>query len=201
MYARVNTVFGAKDKIDAGLARLEESDRPVVESIRGNRGLLTLADRDGGVIVAVSYWDEPLHSSDAALTEARNAVAAAAEGDLVVERFQRAGHRYSSVPASGAVVVMARVQLDPATAGDAQAAVNDELLSSIATVEGFSSAEILVDDSSAAGIVVTAWRDSAAAERADRALEPLREDAEARFGVKFTRAETYSLVRTSVQPG
>jgi hypothetical protein len=199
MYARVNIVFGERGKIDAGIDRLEGSDRPVVESTSGNRGLVTLVDRDAGVIVATSYWDEALYSSEAALTEAREAVAAAAGGDLVVERFELAGHRLSSVPMPGAAVVMARVQLDPGAVADGLTAVRDEMLPPIAAVDGFCSAEILIDHDSGAGIVVTAWANATAADQADRVLEPLREDAEHRCGVKFTRAETYALVRTTAR--
>jgi hypothetical protein len=199
MYARVNIVFGDRDKIDAGIERLERSDRPVVESTRGNRGLATMVDRDGGVIVATSYWDEPLYSSEAALTEAREAVAAAAGGDLVVERFELADHQQSSVPMPGAVVMMARVQLDPAVTAAGPAAIRDELLPSIAAVDGFCSVEILIDRDSGAGIVVTTWENAATAERADRVLEPLRENAEQRFGAKLSRVETYSLLRTSAR--
>ena len=70
MFARVNIIFGRRDKVDDGLAHLEESDRGAVESAAGNLGLTTFVDREAGVIVAVSYWDEPAHSSQAVLTRA-----------------------------------------------------------------------------------------------------------------------------------
>src|SRR5690242_2620141 len=132
MYVRVNTVFGDKDKIDSGIDHLERLDRLLVESTAGNQGLATLVDRDGGVIVAMSYWDEPLHSSDASLTQAREAVAEAAGGDLVVERFELVDHLPSSVSPPGAGVVMARVQLDQAAAVDGPPAIRDSILPSIA---------------------------------------------------------------------
>jgi len=53
MYARVNTIFGTEGKVSAGVAHLEESDRKVVESADGNRGLTTLVDRKTAVIVAI----------------------------------------------------------------------------------------------------------------------------------------------------
>ena len=54
MYARVNIIFGTKGKVGAGLTHLEKSDRGVVESAAGNRGLTTLVDRKAGVVVAMS---------------------------------------------------------------------------------------------------------------------------------------------------
>ncbi len=201
MYARVNIIFGAKDRIDAGIARIEGSDRPVVEATSGNQGLATMVDRAAGVIVAMSFWDEPLHSSEASLTRAREAAAAAAGGDLVVERFELAGRTQPSPPRPGAVVRMARVQLDPATMADGLAFFTREVLPTVETVAGFCSAEVLVDRESGTGIIVTAWTDADGADHGERAWEPLRDTATERVGAKFPRTETYTLVRTSALQG
>ena len=88
MYARVNIIFGTTAKVGAGVAHIEKSDRDVVEAVAGNRGLTTLVDRKTGVIVAMSYWDDLRHSSEAALTKAREGAAKAAEGALVTESFE-----------------------------------------------------------------------------------------------------------------
>ena len=80
MYARVNIIFGTEAKVGAGVAHIEKSDRDVVEAAAGNRGLTTLVDRKTGVIVAMSYWDDLRHSSEAALTKAREGAAKPAGG-------------------------------------------------------------------------------------------------------------------------
>lgn len=197
MYARVNMIFGAKDRIDAGIARIEDSDRPVVEATRGNQGLATMVDREAGVIVAMSFWDEPLHSSEASLTQEREAAAAAAGGDLVVERFELVGRTQPSPAAPGAVVRMARMQLDPATVADALAYFTRDVLPTVKTAAGLCSAEVLIDRESGTGVIVTAWTDVDSADRGERAWEPLRDTAAERVGAKFPRTETYTLVRTS----
>src|SRR6185369_15910480 len=78
MYARVNIIFGSEDRVGPGVAHIEKSDRDVVEAAAGNRGLTTLVNRKTGVIVAMSYWDDLRHSSEAALTKAREGAAEAA---------------------------------------------------------------------------------------------------------------------------
>ena len=82
MYARVNIIFGTEDKVGPGVAHIEKSDRYVVEAAAGNRGLTTLVDRKTGVIVAISYWDDLGHSSEAALTKAREGAAEGGRGSV-----------------------------------------------------------------------------------------------------------------------
>jgi hypothetical protein len=199
MYARVNIIFGEQDKVDAAIAHIEGSDRLLVEATSGNRGLATLVDRNGGVIVAMSYWDEPLHSSEAALTRAREGAAEAAGGDLVVEGFELADWERASVPVPGAAVRMTRVQLDPATVAEGLGLVHDDVLAQVSGAAGFCSAEVLIDRDSGAGMVVTTWADEDSARGADRLVERLREHAGERIGARFPRTEAYSLVRSSAQ--
>jgi hypothetical protein len=199
MHARMNTIFGTRDKVDAGIAHLDGPDRRAVEATRANRGLTTLVDRAGGVIVALSYWEEPAHSSDAALTRAREGAAAAAGGDLVVESYEVAIAERASVLAPGAVVRMARVQIEQSRIEDGLAFLRAEALAQLRDGAGFRSAEFLLDRSSGNGVIVSAWAAEADAARADAVLDGLRDDAVERVGVTFPRTETYAMVRTSAQ--
>lgn len=196
-YARVNIIFGERDKVDAGIAHMEGADRPAVEATSENRGLTTLVDRPAGVIVAMSYWDEPCHSSEPVLTWACAGAVAAAGGDLVAESYEVAIGERVSVPARGAAVRMARLQIEPARVADGVAFIRDELLPRLRIGAGFHSAEVLIDRSFGNGVVVTAWEDESSAARADTILDQLRDDALERVGVKFPRTETYVLVRAS----
>jgi hypothetical protein len=195
MYARVNIIFGDRSKVDAGIAHLEDTDRDVVEATRGNRGLTTLADRPAGVVVAISYWDEPLHSSEAALTRARQDAAAAAGGDLVVERYEVAISERRSAPARGAAVRMARVQIGPSRIEDGIAFIRTEILPSMRTVDGFCSAELLIDPSAGNGVFISAWDNDLGAVRSDNILDARRDEAVERVAVKFPRTEFYAVVR------
>jgi heme-degrading monooxygenase HmoA len=200
MYARVNIIFGEQDKVDDAIAHIEGADRSLVEGTSGNRGLATLVDRTAGVVVAMSYWDEPLHSSEASLTRAREGAAAAAGGDLVVEGFELAEWERASVPGPGAAVRVTRVQLDPTTVAEALGLLHDDVLAQVSGAAGFCSAEVLIDRGSGAGMVVTTWADEDSARGADRLVERLRTHAgDRRIGARFPRTEAYSLVRTSAR--
>ncbi len=197
MYARVNIIFGDKDKVDAGLAHIEGTDRAAVESTGGNRGLTTLVDRQAGVIVAMSYWDGSDRSSDALLTRARADAVAAAGGDLIAESYEVVIGELLSVPAPGAAVRMARVRIEPAMIADGLAFIRREVLSQLQIGAGHHSAEVLIDRSSGNGVLVTAWEDEDSATRADTVLEQLSDEALEQVGTRFPRTETYALVRTS----
>lgn len=197
MYARVNTIFGSKGKVSAGVARIEESDRSAVESANGNRGLTTLVDRKAGVIVAMSYWDDPQRSSEAVLTQARESAAVAAGGELVAESFEVAVAEQPAVPAPGAVVQMTRLQLEPAKVDAGLAFVHDELLQRLSTGSGLCGAELLIDREVGNGLLVTTWTDQDAADCVKALLEELPADAAARAGATFPRSESYVLVRSA----
>ncbi len=199
MYARVNIIFGRQDKIDAGIAHVENTDRALVEATRGNRGLTTLTDRPAGVIVALSYWDEPAHSSDAALTQAREGAVTAAGGDLVVESYEVAIGERHSIPAPGAVARMARVQIESARVEDGLEFIREEIFPRLQAGAELHSAEVLIDRGFGNGVLLTVWADEQGAALADTALEQLRDEALERVGVKFPGTESYVVVRASTQ--
>jgi hypothetical protein len=194
MYARVNIIFGTEDKVGPGVAHIEKSDRYVVEAAPGNRGLTTLVDRKTGVIVAISYWDDPGQSSEARLTKAREDAAEAAGGALITENFEVAVAERLAVPDPGATVQMTRMQIDPSRVDAGLAFVRDELLQRLSACSGLCSAELLVDRVIGNGLLVTTWTDQEAAVRAQALLDGLREDAEAAAGATFPRSESYMLI-------
>ncbi|MHA6797326.1 hypothetical protein ACVGVM_27990 (plasmid) [Pseudonocardia bannensis] len=201
MYVRINTIYGEKGRTDAAIDYIEGSDRAVVEAAAGNSGLATFVDRDAGLIVAASYWDEPLHSSEAALTKVREGAAAVAGGDLATETYEVAAAVQPAATHPGAPVRVARVQIELARIADAIGFVNDEVLPGLTSHSGLCSAQLLIDRSSGAGLVVTAWRDDAAAEAARAVLDQLRDRAADQAGAKFLRVETYTMIRTSARLG
>lgn len=199
MFARVNIIFGKPDKVENGIAQLEQFDRLAVESAPGNRGLTTLADRDAGVIVALSYWDEPAHSSEAALTRAREGAVAATDGDLVVETYEVAAQKSVSPLTPDAVVRLTRVQIELLKVADGLTFVHDEVLPQVQASAGFCSAEVLIDRNSGNGLFLTAWSAEADAVRIDAVIDQLRDVAASRVGATFPRTETYAVIRSSTR--
>jgi hypothetical protein len=194
MYARVNIIFGTADKVRPGVAHIEKSDREVVEATAGNHGLTTLVDGKTGVIVAMSYWDDLCHSSDAALTKARGDAAEAAGGVLITESYEVAVLERAAVPDPGATVQMTRLQLDPLRVDAGLAFVRDELLQRLSACSGLCSAELLIDRVVGNGLLVTTWIDQGAARRAEVLLDGLRQDAAVAAGATFPRSESYMLI-------
>jgi hypothetical protein len=199
VHARVNIIFGEKDKVDDGVAHLERSDRAAVEATAGNKGLTTLQDREAGVIVAVSYWDELPYSSEATLTRARERAAAAAGGDVIVETYEVVTHEMRSAPAPGAAVRLRRAQFELARVADGLAFVRDEMLPQLRASAGFCMAELMIDRSSGSGLLLSAWTREDEAARADMMVDRSTHEAAERAATKFPRTETYTLVQTSAQ--
>jgi len=199
MYARVNIIFGTKGKVGAGLTHLEKSDRGVVESAAGNRGLTTLVDRKAGVVVAMSYWDDLRRSCEAVLTEARKGAATAAGGVLVTESYEVALAEQPAEADPGAVVQMTRVQLEPARLDVGLAFIRDELVRHLSAGSGLCGAELLIDREAGAGLLVTTWTDQDATDRAQAVLDEHRSEAEQRAGATFPGSESYLLVRRSAR--
>jgi hypothetical protein len=158
-----------------------------------------LVDREAGVIVAMSYWDEATDSSQAALTRAREGAAAAAGGDLVTESYEVASQETLSVPLPGSAVRMGRVQLESTRVAEALGFICDEVLPQLRAEAGFCSAELLVDQRSGRGVFLTAWTAEEDAARADTVIDRFRDEAVGRVGVRFPRTERYALVHTSAQ--
>jgi hypothetical protein len=195
MYARVNIIFGTEDKVGAGLAHIEQSDRGAVESAAGNRGLTTLVDPGAGVIVLMSYWDDLHQSSEVVLTRAREGAATAAGGEVVAESFEVVVAERPVDPDPGAVVRMTRVRLEPARMEAGLTFVLDEFLPRLSAAAGLSGAELLIDRELGTGLLVTTWPDQVAADRAEALLDEIPADAAARAGATFPRSESYVLVR------
>jgi hypothetical protein len=191
VYARVNTIFGQQDKVAAGVARAEGADRAAVEATRGNRGLTTLMNSDAGVVIAVSYWDDPMHASNPTLTRVRERIAAAAGGDLVAENFAVAWQVPGPGPAwPGATVRVDRLHIDPAVIGEVELALHADVRQ-IRLSRGFSGAELMLDRTDGRAMLVTTWAAGGEVERIDAVLSRLG-DAAVR-----TRTESYVLVRGS----
>ena len=193
MYVRMNTIFGERDKVAAVLDYLEECDRPVVEAAVGNGGLVTFVDRDGGVIVAASYWDEPLRSSEALLTEVRRDAEVIAGGTVTVDSYEVRAFFRRSVAQPGAEVRLGRVQLESAGQENAVSFLGGVVLPELTRCEGLCTAEILVDEGSSSAVVFTVWEDERAAVAARPVVEALG-DRGADDGAKFVSSEGYTLV-------
>ena len=173
MYTRVNTIFGRKDRVEAGITQIEGPDRAAVEATSGNRGLTTMVNSEAAVIIAISYWDEPDRSSEAELTRARQNAVAAAAGDLVAENYVLALDERASIPAPEAAVRLVQVQIAASHAATGLTYLRDEVLPQLRATAGFHHAQILAEHECRHALLVTTWQEEDHAARADAILDRL----------------------------
>jgi heme-degrading monooxygenase HmoA len=91
MFARMSTLQGPPDQLDDGIKALHEQVVPAAKEIRGFKGILGLADRATGKMVAITLWDseDALRESEGAANKLRSDTSSAGGAEIVsVERFE-----------------------------------------------------------------------------------------------------------------
>ena len=92
MHARVTTLQMEPSKIDDAVRGVEENAIPEFKQLDGFKGLTVLADRQGGKVVAVGFWEseEAMNASEEQVQGAREQAAetGGASGGPEVERFE-----------------------------------------------------------------------------------------------------------------
>jgi hypothetical protein len=89
--ARLSTLEGPADKIDAGITMLNEEILPKLGDVTGSRGILVLVDRTAGRTKTITFWDsaESLQASEERANQLRSEAADALQETIAgVERFE-----------------------------------------------------------------------------------------------------------------
>jgi hypothetical protein len=89
--ARLSTLEGSPDKIDEGIAMLNEQIVPALADITGSRGILALIDRTAGRTKTITFWDsdESLRASEERANQLRSEAAEELQESIVaVERYE-----------------------------------------------------------------------------------------------------------------
>jgi hypothetical protein len=76
MHARVTSLSGAPDEVDAGIADFREKVVPFTHE-RGGKGGILLVDRETGAAIAITLWEDEqaLRASEERANQLRAAVA------------------------------------------------------------------------------------------------------------------------------
>jgi hypothetical protein len=91
MHVRISTVQGDTNKIEDGVAVINEKVLPTLKGVDGFRAANFMVDRRSGKLVGVAFWDseEAMNASAGAVEEIRSAVADAVDGTVVsVEEYE-----------------------------------------------------------------------------------------------------------------
>ena len=103
MFGRITRLEGSPDQIEQGTDYIRQTILPAARQIDGFRGVLNLADREGGKGMTITLWEteEAMRASEEAgdrlREEAANALGATVVG---VERYEVT---LSEVPATASV--------------------------------------------------------------------------------------------------
>jgi class 3 adenylate cyclase len=91
MHARVSTLFGSPDQVEAGISDFRENVAPWIKE-HGGRGGILLIDRETGKAMAVTLWadEENMRQSEEAANEHRRRVSDEMESGQAptVERYE-----------------------------------------------------------------------------------------------------------------
>jgi heme-degrading monooxygenase HmoA len=103
MYVRMNMLAGDPGRLDEATRYMEETVRPHVEGLHGNRGLACLINADLGVCVVASYWDthDAMTASEQAVEVSRKEVTQLAGGTVAVEATKCPSSSAGAVPRAG----------------------------------------------------------------------------------------------------
>lgn len=94
MHARMTRFDGAPDRIDDAVRQTQDVWEPRLREIAGFGGIVSLADRSTGTIVAITFWEseEAMRASDQKVTSVRKDV-----GDAVAVRLEPTVEHYEVV--------------------------------------------------------------------------------------------------------
>jgi heme-degrading monooxygenase HmoA len=92
MFARVVTIQGKPDKVDAAIANVRDESLPKLKKMAGFKGMYLLVDRKTGKNLVVAFWEseKALQDSVAATApfRAQGAQAAGATNPPIVEAYE-----------------------------------------------------------------------------------------------------------------
>ncbi|MCW2849701.1 MAG: hypothetical protein JWR90_3675 [Marmoricola sp.] len=189
MHARSTTFNGKPENIDAGIAFVKNEVGPMLDKIKGCRGLSMLVDRETGQCIATSSWDNEatMLASDEQLRPIRDRGRDILGASMQVDAWE--------------IAVMHRTQHGECCRvswlqGDLDAMTETfrgGILPQLEQTAGFCSASLLVDRSAGLGCATTTWESRAAMEASRAATDDMRSRTASDAGGKIVDVHVYDL--------
>jgi hypothetical protein len=91
MYARITTLQGTPESVDAGTAAISDQVFPAVEGLDGFKGMIAFGDRSSGKMMAFTLWEteEAMRASEDAANDVRRTTSETTSAPIVgVERME-----------------------------------------------------------------------------------------------------------------
>jgi len=189
VYARSTTFHGRPDNVNAGIAFIKNEAGPMLDKIKGCRGLSMLVDRQTGQCIATSSWDSEaaLRASDEQLRPMRDRGRDILGGSMQVDEWETAA-MYRTQHGECCRVSWLQGDLDTLTETFRVA-----LLPELAQTPGFCSASLLVNRSTGLGCATTAWQTRAAMEASRSSADDLRSRAAGDSGGEILDVHEFDL--------
>lgn len=173
MFARSTTFHGAPGNIDAGITFVKGEVAPMLSHIEGCRGLSLVVDREAGMCIVTSSWEdeEAMRASDEQIRALRDRGQEILGGSPQVDEWE--------------VAVMHRTQHAECCRvswlkGDLEAMTEtfrSGILPELDETAGFCGASLLVNRSTGMGCASTAWETRAAMEASRSSADDMRSRA------------------------
>ncbi len=185
MFTRVLTFRGAKN-FDDGLGLVREDALPVLQKLKGYRGMSVSADRDGGVFGILSLWETEADrdASFEPLVALRQQALDLMGGELTVEGFEELVQEVASPPTVGSALMVTRISMDPSKIDENLGFFKSEILPRITATPGFLALRNMIDRKTGRGVVGSVWADKDAMKNAAAEAQSRRAEGRAR-GVTF----------------
>lgn len=198
-HARLTLMTADPAKVDRIVTYLEGDVRPRIEETLGNQGMALFVNWELGVIMVESFWvsGDAMRESEHDVAPLRKEAVVQGAATVSVEQHEVASSLRQSKPHPGAGVRLTRMDLLAPRVDEAIAAYEDNALSWLGDMKGFSSALFLVHRRSGRGMIETIWheKESLAASRARAAS--VRADVVAATDGVVRALEEFDLIFTS----
>jgi quinol monooxygenase YgiN len=187
MYARSTTMRGDASRVDEGIAMVRDEIAPAVREMDGCIGLSLLVDRGTGTSIVTSAWDseEAMRASAQGVEPLRRRGAETLSATPEVREWEIAVlHREHAAP-EGACASVTWTRGDPAHIDRNLQAFRDEVMPRIQELDGFCSLSLFLDRQEGRGVTATVFRDRAALDSAQPAIQQIREGALDQFDLEL----------------
>jgi hypothetical protein len=201
MYARFSLITADPLQLGGCLKHMEAEVRPVLEMQPGSLGTAMYADAELGLAFFESCWasDEALVAIEHLPSLGQSDVLRQAAGTATDERYRLPVFEHEGKLTPAARLRLTRMDVEPSAVADAVEAYGDTAVPWLADTDGFSSAQLLVNDRTGHAISETVWRDPAALAASRRVSAEVRAETTASAGWSIRALEEYSLLFSSAR--
>jgi hypothetical protein len=164
VYARSTTIPANTSAIDAGVAYVRDDVQEALARLDGYIGLSMMVDRESGMCIATSAWRDAaaMHASKSDTQLVRSRAAEILGGSPVVEEWEIAVMHRDHPTHDGACVRAAWMQMDVSRIEDGIDTYRTMALPRLEEMDGFCSANFMVDRNTGRAVSTTCFESRAA---------------------------------------